>query len=125
MSAPPQIESAGATGEAAALLAQMRKSSGPIPNMAKAMANSPALLKGYMDLSGALVGGVLPAAVRERLALATAEYNRCTYSADLYRKLQKQTLNQRLRRRIVEGIPYRMALEGLTAADLAYQPRTS
>jgi AhpD family alkylhydroperoxidase len=26
-----------------------------------------------------LAGGILPAAVRERLALATAEYNRCTY----------------------------------------------
>lgn len=40
---------------------------------------------------------------------------------DLYRRLQKQTLNQRIRRRIVEGVPYGMALEGLTAADLAYQ----
>jgi enoyl-CoA hydratase/carnithine racemase len=40
---------------------------------------------------------------------------------DLYRRLQKQTLNQRLRRRIIEGVPYGMALEGLTAADLAYQ----
>jgi enoyl-CoA hydratase/carnithine racemase len=40
---------------------------------------------------------------------------------DLYRRLQKQTLNQRLRRRIVEGVPYGMALEGLTASDLAYQ----
>jgi enoyl-CoA hydratase/carnithine racemase len=40
---------------------------------------------------------------------------------ELYRKLQKQTLNQRLRRRIIEGVPYGMALEGLTAADLAYQ----
>ncbi|WP_228001448.1 enoyl-CoA hydratase/isomerase family protein [Nocardia australiensis] len=39
----------------------------------------------------------------------------------LYRSLQKQTLNQRLLRRIVEGVPYGMALEGLTAADLAYQ----
>lgn len=39
----------------------------------------------------------------------------------LYRRLQKQTLNQRLRRRIIEGVPYGMALEGLTAADLAYQ----
>ena len=40
---------------------------------------------------------------------------------ELYRKLQKQTMNQRLRRRIVEGVPYGMALEGLTASDLAYQ----
>jgi enoyl-CoA hydratase/carnithine racemase len=39
----------------------------------------------------------------------------------LYRRLQKQTLNQHLRRRIIEGVPYGMALEGLTAADLAYQ----
>jgi enoyl-CoA hydratase/carnithine racemase len=42
---------------------------------------------------------------------------------ELYRMLQKQTLNQSLRRRIVEGVPYGMALEGLTAADLAYQPQ--
>ena len=39
----------------------------------------------------------------------------------LYRSLHKQTLNQKLRRRIVEGVPYGMALQGLTAADLAYQ----
>jgi enoyl-CoA hydratase/carnithine racemase len=39
----------------------------------------------------------------------------------LYRTLQKQTLNMKLRRRIVEDVPYGMALEGLTAADLAYQ----
>lgn len=41
----------------------------------------------------------------------------------LYRRLQKQTLNQHLLRRLVEGIPFGMALEGLTAADLAYQSR--
>lgn len=40
---------------------------------------------------------------------------------DLYRRLQRQTLNQRQRRRIAEGVPFGMALEGLTAADLPYQ----
>ncbi|MEU0600656.1 carboxymuconolactone decarboxylase family protein [Streptomyces sp. NPDC006393] len=79
MSALPQINPAEATGEAADLLAELKESIGSVPNMAKAMANSPALLKGWMSLSGALAGGVLPAAVRERLALATAEYHRCTY----------------------------------------------
>jgi enoyl-CoA hydratase/carnithine racemase len=39
----------------------------------------------------------------------------------LYLRLQKHTLNQHLRRRIHEGVAYGMALEGLTAADLAYQ----
>jgi enoyl-CoA hydratase/carnithine racemase len=39
----------------------------------------------------------------------------------LYRRLQKQTLNMNLRRRIVSDVPFGMALEGLTAADQAYQ----
>jgi enoyl-CoA hydratase/carnithine racemase len=39
----------------------------------------------------------------------------------MYRTLQKQTLNLNLRRRITEDVPFGMALEGLTAADLAYQ----
>jgi enoyl-CoA hydratase/carnithine racemase len=39
----------------------------------------------------------------------------------LYRSLQKQTLNVNLRRRITQDIPFGMALEGLTAADLASQ----
>ncbi|MER5917985.1 hypothetical protein ABT124_48945 [Streptomyces sp. NPDC001982] len=69
MSVLPQIN----PGEAATLLAELKKSIGSVPNMAKAMANSPALLKGWMSLSGALAGGVLPGPVRERLALATLE----------------------------------------------------
>lgn len=39
----------------------------------------------------------------------------------LYRALQKQTLSLNIRRRITQDVPYGMALEGLTAADLAYQ----
>ena len=41
----------------------------------------------------------------------------------LYRSLQKQTLNVNLRRRILHDVPFGMALEGLTAADLPYQHR--
>ena len=79
MSTIAPIEPATATGEAADLLAQVQKTFGLIPNMTKVMANSPALLKGYLSLSGALGGGVLPAGVREQLAIATAEYNGCEY----------------------------------------------
>jgi enoyl-CoA hydratase/carnithine racemase len=39
----------------------------------------------------------------------------------VYRTLQKQTLNVNLRRRITQDVPYGMALEGLTAADIPYQ----
>ena len=42
----------------------------------------------------------------------------------LYRTLQKQTLNLNLRRRITQDVPFGMALEGLTAADVAYQNQT-
>jgi AhpD family alkylhydroperoxidase len=54
--------------------------------MAEVMANSPALVKGWLALSGALSEGVIPAPVRERLAVATARYNNCEYclSAHIY-----------------------------------------
>ncbi|WP_327588090.1 carboxymuconolactone decarboxylase family protein [Nonomuraea sp. NBC_00507] len=37
------------------------------------------MLKAYLDFSGALSGGALPAAVRERIALAVAQENACDY----------------------------------------------
>ena len=73
------IEPETATGKAADLLAQVQKSLGLTPTMTKVMANSPALLKSYLTLSGAVAGGVLPAAVRERLAISTAQLNSCEY----------------------------------------------
>src|SRR5262245_46062947 len=68
-----------ATENAAELLAQVQKSVGQPPNMAKVMANSPVLLKSWLALSGAVAGGTLPAAVRERLAISTAQLNGCEY----------------------------------------------
>src|ERR1700754_3661627 len=79
MSNLPVIDKATATGQAADLLAQAEKSLGALPNSLKTMANSPALLKGYLGMSGALAGGALPAGVRERLALTIAQYNGCSY----------------------------------------------
>jgi uncharacterized peroxidase-related enzyme len=79
MTAFTPVEPATATGKAAELLADVQKTLGLTPNMTKVMANSPALLQGYLALSGALAGGALPAATRERLAIATAEYNGCAY----------------------------------------------
>ncbi|WP_030348784.1 carboxymuconolactone decarboxylase family protein [Streptomyces sp. NRRL S-1022] len=79
MSRLPQIQPAEATGAAAEALAQVRKTLGSVPNMVKAMANSPALVKGWLALSSALSEGVIPAPVRERLAIATAQYNNCEY----------------------------------------------
>ena len=73
------VEPENATGKAAELLAQVQKSLGLTPNMTKVMANSPALLQGYLALSGAVATGALPAGVREQLAIATAQLNGCEY----------------------------------------------
>jgi AhpD family alkylhydroperoxidase len=43
------------------------------------MANSPALLQGYLDFASALGSGVLPAATAELLALTVAQANTCEY----------------------------------------------
>jgi uncharacterized peroxidase-related enzyme len=79
MSRLSTIEPEGAEGAAKALLAQVEKSLGLVPNMTKVMANSPALLEGYLSLSGALAAGGLDAGVRERIAIAVAEVNKCGY----------------------------------------------
>ena len=79
MSNLPLVDPATATGKAADLLAAVQRGLGTTPNMTKAMANSPALLDGYLALSGALSKGALKAATRERLALAVAQDNACDY----------------------------------------------
>jgi uncharacterized peroxidase-related enzyme len=52
---------------------------GLVPNMMRAMANSPAVLDGYLQFSGALGKGSLPAKVREQISLAVAQANGCDY----------------------------------------------
>ena len=66
----PLVTPAPATAPVQRLLAEVRRRQGTTPNMTRAMANSPALLQGYLDLSGALSRGVLSPATRERIALA-------------------------------------------------------
>lgn len=52
---------------------------GVVPNLMKMVGNSPAALEGYLSLNAALGKGVLPVALRERIALAIAEFNGCEY----------------------------------------------
>ena len=79
MSTLPLVDPDTATGAAADLLAAVQRSWGVTPNLTRAMANSPALLKGYLNLDGALRAGVLDAATREQIALAVAQDNACSY----------------------------------------------
>src|SRR5262245_25294309 len=68
-----------ATGRARELLGIVKGKLGLVPNMTRAMANAPAVLDGYLQLSGALAKGTLPAKVREQIALAVAQANGCDY----------------------------------------------
>jgi AhpD family alkylhydroperoxidase len=52
---------------------------GMVPNMTRAMANSPAVLDGYLQLSGALAKGTLPAKTTEEIALAVGQANSFDY----------------------------------------------
>jgi len=74
---PATIELAPAAAQP--MLQAVRKQLGVAPNLFRLVANSPAALEGYLGLSGALAKGELPAATRERIALAVAEINGCDY----------------------------------------------
>jgi uncharacterized peroxidase-related enzyme len=71
------------------LLEAVKKQLGVVPNLFRVVSNSPAALEGYLGLSGALAKGTLPAATRERIALAVAEINGCTYCLSAHSYLGK------------------------------------
>ena len=61
------------------LLDAVNKQLGVVPNMMKLIGNSPAALEGYLNLNGALSKGTIGVKTSERIALAIAEYNGCSY----------------------------------------------
>lgn len=71
------------------LLEAVNKQLGSVPNMFRLVATSPAALEGYLGMSGALGKGALPAATRERIALAVAEVNGCDYCLSAHTYLGK------------------------------------
>lgn len=73
------VEPATATGQSKELLDAVHQKLGRTPNLMRVMANAPAALNGYLQFSGALGGGALPARLREQIALAVAEANQCAY----------------------------------------------
>ncbi|CAN5479680.1 carboxymuconolactone decarboxylase family protein [soil metagenome] len=82
----PQV----AEGKAKELLDAVKGKMGMIPNMTRAMAVSPSVLEGYLGLSGSLGHGVLPAKVREQLALNIGEANHCDYCVSAHSALGKR-----------------------------------
>jgi uncharacterized peroxidase-related enzyme len=71
------------------LLQGVQKQLGVVPNMFRAIGNSPAALEGYLGLSGALMKGALEPPTRERIALAMAEFDACDYCLSAHTYLGK------------------------------------
>lgn len=72
-----------------ALLEGVKQQLGVVPNLFRLAAISPAALEGYLSLSRALSKGSLPAPTRERIALAVAEINGCSYCLSAHTYLGK------------------------------------
>src|SRR3989442_13758964 len=53
------------------------------------MANSPAVLQGFLGLSGTLEGGVLPFETRYQIAIAVSEINGCPYCLSAFTAIGK------------------------------------
>ncbi|MEK9628856.1 MAG: carboxymuconolactone decarboxylase family protein [Nitrospinota bacterium] len=73
------IEPENAMGKAKDLLNAVQKNFGKAPNIFKTMAQSPAAMEGFLQLHGALAGGVLSEAFQEQIALCVSEINGCNY----------------------------------------------
>ena len=71
------------------MLEAVVKQLGLAPNLFRLVATSPQALEGYLGMSGALSKGALPAATRERIALAVAEINACDYCLSAHAYLGK------------------------------------
>lgn len=71
------------------LLDGVKATLGSVPNLFRITANSPAALRGYLDLSAALSKGALSPQTRERIALAVAEVNGCNYCLSAHSYLAK------------------------------------
>jgi uncharacterized peroxidase-related enzyme len=85
----PTIDPVTATGPSAQLLAGVKAKLGVVPNLMRTFAQSPAVLEAYLGFTGTLAKGVLPAAVREQLALAVGEANGCEYCLSAHTLLGK------------------------------------
>ena len=73
-----------ATGKTKELFTAVNNKFGVVPNMIRTMGNSPALLEGYLNLSGALDHGSLGAKTNKLIALAVAESNQCNYCLSIH-----------------------------------------
>jgi uncharacterized peroxidase-related enzyme len=83
------LDVSAAPADSKILLDAVHKKLGMVPNLFKTFAHSPAVLNFYLKQGEALATGVLPAALREQIALVTAGTNQCDYCASAHTLMSK------------------------------------
>lgn len=78
-----------ARGKAKELLDAVENKYGSVPNSFRTMAKSPAVLQGFLDLSGTLEAGLLPFETRYQIAIAVSEINGCPYCLSAFTAIGK------------------------------------
>ncbi|MEZ6115549.1 MAG: peroxidase-related enzyme [Pirellulaceae bacterium] len=84
-----QLSPENATGKSAELFSAVKNKLGMVPNMMRAIGNSPAALGAYLQFSGELASGSLTNQQREQIALAVGEANHCDYCLAAHSALGK------------------------------------
>lgn len=77
------VEPQHAEGRAKQLLASVEQAFGVVPNAAKVMANSPAVLESFLALSTAMGGVGIGEKLHHQIKLATSETNACSYCTSI------------------------------------------
>lgn len=80
-----------AKGQTKELLDAVKAKFKIVPNLTRVMANSPAVLQGYLSFSGALAGGSLDPKLREQIAVEVADQNSCQYCLSAHTAIGKMT----------------------------------
>jgi uncharacterized peroxidase-related enzyme len=78
-----------ATGKTKELYEGLQKKMGKVINIFQIMGHSPSVLNAYLQFSGALAESSLDARLREQIALATAQTNRCDYCLSAHSTIGK------------------------------------
>ena len=89
MNGLPAIDPQPTAGRTRLLLDAVRARFGRVPNVARAMADSPAALGGWLGLSAGLDEGVLSPALREQIGLTVSQLNGCRYGLAVHATVGK------------------------------------
>jgi uncharacterized peroxidase-related enzyme len=83
------LNPATATGKTKNIFDALQKKLGVVPNLMRALGNSPAALNAYMGFNAALGESQIPATLRELLAITVANANSCDYCLSAHTALGK------------------------------------